>query len=66
MNHRTGKLTTGPGDRPMSIVIKFLRFKDMVTVLETAKNWRGTYSTSSSIRTILKLCARRENNLSRP
>ena len=32
--HRTGKPTTGPGDRP--IVVKFLRFKDKVAVLERA------------------------------
>ena len=41
--HRTGKPTTGPGDRPRPIVVKFLRFKDKVAVLERAKNLRGTY-----------------------
>ena len=40
--HRTGKPTTGPGDRPMPIVVRFLRFKDKVAVLERAKNLRGT------------------------
>jgi hypothetical protein len=35
---------TGLGDRPRPIVVKFLRFKDMVAVLEKAKNVRGTYS----------------------
>ena len=53
--HRTGKPTTGPGDRPRRIVVKLLRFKDMVAVLERAKNLRGT-------RTTLKLCTRRGNN----
>ena len=33
--HRTGE--------PRPIVAKFLRFKDMVAVLERAKNLRGTY-----------------------
>ena len=32
--HRTGKPTTGPGDRPRPIMVKFLRFKDKVAVLE--------------------------------
>jgi hypothetical protein len=31
--HRTGKPTTGPGNRPRPIVFKFLRFKDMLAVL---------------------------------
>jgi hypothetical protein len=30
--HRTGKPTTGPGERPIPIVVKFLRFKDKVAV----------------------------------
>jgi hypothetical protein len=41
--HRTGKPTTSPGDRPRLIVVKFLRFKDKVAVLERVKNLRGTY-----------------------
>ena len=41
--HRTGKPTTGPGDRPRTILVMFLRFKDKVSVLERAKNTRGTY-----------------------
>jgi hypothetical protein len=41
--HRTGKPTTGPDDRTRLIVVKFLRFKDKVAVLERAKNLRGTY-----------------------
>jgi hypothetical protein len=41
--HRTGKPTTGPDDRPRPILIKFLRFKDKVAVLERAKNLRGIY-----------------------
>ena len=40
--HRTRQPTTGPGDRPRSIVVKFLRFKDKVAVLDRAKNLRGT------------------------
>ena len=31
--HRTGIPTTGPGDIPMPIVVKFLRFKDKVSVM---------------------------------
>ena len=42
-SHRTGKPTTGPGDRSRPIVVKFLRFKDKVAVLERAKNLRETY-----------------------
>ena len=41
--HRTGTPTTGPGVRPRPIVVKFLRFKDKVVVLERTKNLRGTY-----------------------
>ena len=41
--HRSGKPTTGPGDRPRPIVVKFLRFKNKIAVLERAKNLRGTY-----------------------
>ena len=37
------KPTAGPGDRPSPIVVKLLRFKDKVAVLERAKNLRGTY-----------------------
>jgi hypothetical protein len=62
--HMTGKLTTGTGDRTRPIVVRFLRFKDKGAVLESAKNLRGTYI--SSIRTVLKLCARRGNKLSQP
>jgi hypothetical protein len=40
---RTGKRTTGPGDRPRPIEVKFLRFKDKVVVLERAKNLRVMY-----------------------
>lgn len=40
---RIVKPTTSPGDRPRPIVIKFLRFKDKVAVLERAKKKRGTY-----------------------
>lgn len=36
-------IITGPGDRPGPIVVKFLRFKDKVAVLERAKNLRGIY-----------------------
>ena len=62
--HRTGKPTTGPGDRPRAIVVKFLRFKDKVAVLERAKNLRGTHIFLNKY--ILKLCARRGKNLSQP
>ena len=41
--HRTGNPTTGPGDSPRSMVVKLLRLKDRVPVLERAKNLRGTY-----------------------
>jgi hypothetical protein len=37
LSHRTGKLTTGQGDRPRPIVVKFLRFKDKVAILQRAK-----------------------------
>jgi hypothetical protein len=40
--HKTGKPNTGPGDRPRPIMVKFLRFKDKVAVLERANNFRGT------------------------
>ena len=43
--HMTRKPTTGPGDSPRQIVVKFLRFEDKVAVLERAKNMIGTYST---------------------
>ena len=46
--HRTGKPTTGPCDRPRPIVVKFLRFKDKVGVLERAKNLRGKYKIKSN------------------
>ena len=35
--HRTRKPTTGPGDRPRPIVVKFLKFKDKVAVLEETR-----------------------------
>ena len=41
--HRTGNPTTVPGDRPRTIVVKVLKFKDNVDVLERAKNLRGMY-----------------------
>ena len=42
--HRTGKPITGPGDRHRPIVVKFLRFKDKVAVLEIcSENLRGIY-----------------------
>jgi hypothetical protein len=37
--HKTGKQTT----RARPIVVKFLRFKNKVAVLEKAKNLKGTY-----------------------
>ena len=33
---------TNLGDRPRPIVVKFLRFKNKTTVLQRAKNFRGT------------------------
>ena len=55
--HRTGKTTTGPGDRPKPIVVKFLRFKDKVVVLERAKNvqWQETVCEPFGITWILAL-----------
>ncbi|CDQ58933.1 unnamed protein product [Oncorhynchus mykiss] len=40
--HSSGKPVTSLGDRPRLIVVKFLRFKDMMAVLKRAKNLRGT------------------------
>ena len=42
--HETGKPTTSPGDRPRPIVVRFLTFKDKVSVLERVKNFRGMYT----------------------
>lgn len=39
--HRTGK-PTADGDRPRSIVVKLLSFKDKAAVLQKAKNLKGT------------------------
>jgi hypothetical protein len=38
--HRSGKHVTSPGDRPRLIVVRFLRFKDNMAVLERPKNLR--------------------------
>lgn len=40
--HTSGKPVTSPGDRPRPIVVKFQWSKDKMTVLERAKNLRGT------------------------
>jgi hypothetical protein len=63
--HRTGKHTTGPGDWHRPIVVKFLRFKDKIAVLERVMILRGKFK-KFSMRNILKLCSRRGNNLSQP
>jgi hypothetical protein len=39
--NRSGNPVTSSGDRPRPIVVKFLRFKDKMAVLERDKNWRG-------------------------
>lgn len=39
--HRTGK-PAADGDRPRSIVVKSLHFKDKAAVLQKAKNLKGT------------------------
>jgi hypothetical protein len=40
--HRSGKPATNPDDTPRLIVVKLLRFKNKMAVLERAKNLRGT------------------------
>ena len=53
MRPQDWKTPTGQCERPRPIVVKFLRFKDKVAVLERDKNLRGTWI-DGSIRAKLK------------